>query len=100
VDYPNLWGYARELYATPGFGDTTDFDAIKRHYYTSARLSPDNKKEDIIIPKGPDLSGWNEPAEREHVSESKEKWLIYSETQSIFVIFFTNWLSSFVIRQP
>ena len=24
-DYPNLWAYARDLYQTPGFGDTTNF---------------------------------------------------------------------------
>ncbi|WP_428909836.1 glutathione S-transferase C-terminal domain-containing protein [Niallia sp. Krafla_26] len=28
IDFPNLWGYARDLYQTPGFGDTTDFEAI------------------------------------------------------------------------
>ena len=26
-DYDNLWAYARDLYQTPGFGDTTDFAA-------------------------------------------------------------------------
>src|SRR5699024_7833893 len=41
IDFPHLWGYARDLYATPGFGDTTDFEAIKKHYYMSARLSAD-----------------------------------------------------------
>ncbi len=30
---PVLWGYARDLFQTPGFGDTTDFPQIKRHYY-------------------------------------------------------------------
>lgn len=76
VDYPNLWGYARDLYNTPGFGDTTDFEAIKNHYYISARLSPNSKKEEIIVPKGPDLSGWNEQPNREQLSKSKEKFLI------------------------
>lgn len=28
-DYPNLWGYARDLFAEPAFADNTDFDAIK-----------------------------------------------------------------------
>ena len=32
-DYDNLWAYARDLYQTPGFGDTTDFAAIKKHYH-------------------------------------------------------------------
>jgi glutathionyl-hydroquinone reductase len=33
MDYPNLWGYARDLYQTKGFGNTTDFVGIKQHYY-------------------------------------------------------------------
>ena len=33
TEMPALWGYARDLFQTPGFGDNTDFDQIKRHYY-------------------------------------------------------------------
>lgn len=76
VDYPNLWGYARELYLTPGFGDTTDFEAIKKHYYISATLSPHNKKQEVILPKGPDLSGWHIQPNREYLSDSKEVFLV------------------------
>ena len=50
VDYPNLWGYARDLYQRPGFGETVDFDQIKRHYYmTHDQINPTR-----IVPKGPD----------------------------------------------
>ena len=28
-----LWAYARDLFQTPGFGDTIDFVQIKQHYY-------------------------------------------------------------------
>jgi putative glutathione S-transferase len=59
IDFPNLWGYARDLYQTPGFGDTTDFDAIKRGYHS---ISDSPYK---ILPKGPDLSIWNLPHDRE-----------------------------------
>lgn len=76
IDYPNLWAYARDLYATPGFGDTTDFEAIKNHYYVSARLSISDEKENIIIPKGPDLSGWSGETNRHQLSELEEKFLI------------------------
>jgi len=49
VDYPNLWGYARDLYQRPGFGETVDFDHIKRHYYmTHEHLNPSR-----IVPIGP-----------------------------------------------
>lgn len=51
VDYPRLWAYARDLYQRPGFGDTVDFDHIKRHYYiTHPQLNPTR-----IVPKGPIL---------------------------------------------
>ncbi len=33
TELPVLWAYARDLFQTPGFGDTTDFVQIKRHYY-------------------------------------------------------------------
>ena len=32
-ELPVLWAYARDLFQTPGFGDTIDFAHIKRHYY-------------------------------------------------------------------
>ena len=33
TELPVLWAYARDLFQTPGFGDTIDFVQIKRHYY-------------------------------------------------------------------
>ena len=29
TEMPALWGYARDLFQTPGFGETIDFDQIK-----------------------------------------------------------------------
>lgn len=49
-DYDNLWAYARDLYQTPGFGNTTDFAAIKKHYHIDC--NPGNIHQ--IIAKGPD----------------------------------------------
>jgi glutathionyl-hydroquinone reductase len=54
VEMPALWAYARDLFQTPGFGDTIDFPQIKAHYYGVHRqLNPSG-----IVPLGPDLSGW------------------------------------------
>ena len=36
-EMPVLWAYARDLFQTPGFGDTIDFVQIKRHYYDGPR---------------------------------------------------------------
>jgi putative glutathione S-transferase len=65
-ELPVLWAYARDLFQTPGFGDTTDFDHIKRHYYEVHRdINPTG-----IVPKGPDLSGWLLPHDREQLGGS------------------------------
>lgn len=75
-EFKNLWGYVRDLYQTSGFGDTTDFDAIKRHYHLSITISTD-KEEPKVLPKGPELSLWNSPHNRENLSGQKEKFLIH-----------------------
>jgi putative glutathione S-transferase len=60
TELPNLWGYARDLFQTPGFGSNVDFGQIKDHYYkVHTDLNPLG-----IVPKGPDLSGWTTPARR------------------------------------
>jgi putative glutathione S-transferase len=60
-EMPVLWAYARDLFQTPGFGDTTDFVQIKQHYYVvHSDINPTG-----IVPKGPDLSGWSTPHGRE-----------------------------------
>ncbi|MFI9341964.1 glutathione S-transferase family protein [Streptomyces sp. NPDC052773] len=54
TENPVLWAYARDLFQTPGFGDTVDFDHIKRHYYqVHTGINPTR-----IVPLGPDLSVW------------------------------------------
>lgn len=63
IDYYYLWGYARDLFQRPGFGDTTDFDQIKRHYYqTQGWINPSR-----IVPKGPFVS-WLEPHGRDRLT--------------------------------
>jgi putative glutathione S-transferase len=56
VEYPNLWGYTRELYQWPGVARTVAMDQIKRHYYTTHdELNPKR-----IIPVGP-APAWLSP---------------------------------------
>ncbi|MGK9253079.1 glutathione S-transferase family protein [Paenibacillus humicus] len=74
-EFKHLWGYARDLYQTPGFGDTTDFDAIKRHYHLSITIATD-KPEAGILPKGPDLAVWDSPHDRHVLSGQEGKFLI------------------------
>jgi putative glutathione S-transferase len=54
TEMPVLWAYARDLFQTPGFGDTIDFVHIKQHYYIVHKdINPTR-----IVPAGPDLSTW------------------------------------------
>ena len=55
-DYPNIFNYLKDLYQAPGFGDTTDFEAIKVGYYLSGGKE--------IVPGGPSVDKWQEPHDR------------------------------------
>ncbi|GLB69213.1 glutathione S-transferase family protein [Arthrobacter mangrovi] len=66
TEMPALWGYARDLFQTPGFGDTIDFEQIKAHYYVVHEdINPTR-----IIPQGPDLSNWLSEHGRESLGGS------------------------------
>ncbi len=57
TEMPALWGYARDLFSTPGFGETIDFDQIKAHYYVVHRdINPTG-----VVPAGPDPAVWLTP---------------------------------------
>ncbi len=65
TDFPNLWGYARDLYRLPAFGDTTDFTAFgglvrgpKPTFVTDAPWR---------IQVKPRLADWAEPPGRDHL---------------------------------
>ncbi|WP_434739186.1 glutathione S-transferase family protein [Streptomyces katrae] len=60
AEMPVLWGYARDLFQTPGFGDTVDFDHIKRHYHlVHSDINPTG-----IVPAGPEPEPWLAPHDR------------------------------------
>jgi len=58
VDYPNLWGYTRDLYQLPRIAGTVDMDQIKVHYFTThdminpSRLIPVGPEIDFLAPHG------------------------------------------------
>jgi putative glutathione S-transferase len=63
TEQPILWAYARDLFTTPGFGDTIDFEQTKQHYYlVHEEINPTG-----ILPLGPDQSGWTNPHHREQL---------------------------------
>ena len=63
ADYPNLYGYLRDLYQIDGIAQTVDFDQIKRHYYyTHDDINPTR-----IVPIGP-IMDLTAPSGRERLS--------------------------------
>jgi glutathionyl-hydroquinone reductase len=62
VDYPNLWGYTRDLYQVPGVRETVNLHHIKHHYYEShPKVNPSG-----IVPKGPAID-YAAPHDRERL---------------------------------
>ncbi len=51
AEYPNLWGYTRELYQWPGVAPTVRLDHITRHYH----YSHDSVNPHRIVPIGPEM---------------------------------------------
>ncbi|HKC95893.1 MAG TPA: glutathione S-transferase family protein [Nitrospira sp.] len=49
IDYPNLFGYLKDLYQTDGIAETVNFGHIKRHYY----MTHDHINPTRIVPVGP-----------------------------------------------
>jgi len=51
VDYPNIWGYLKELYQIDGVAQTVNMNHIKTHYYAShTMINPTG-----VIPLGPEI---------------------------------------------
>ena len=67
VDYPNLWGYLRDLYQVPGVADTVAMNHIKKHYYGSHETINPTR----IILVGPHIN-FNAAHNREQLSGMAE----------------------------
>jgi putative glutathione S-transferase len=75
VDFPNLWGYARDLYQNPGFGDTTDLAAIRSSYHASPHLRGFARNPYGIHPKGQDEAIWLTPMGGKN--GAKDEWELW-----------------------
>ncbi|MCR9165721.1 MAG: glutathione S-transferase family protein [Nannocystaceae bacterium] len=63
VDYPNLWGFTRDVYQTPGVAQTCNMRHIKEHYFGSHEsINPFR-----IVPIGPAVD-LDEPHGRESLT--------------------------------
>ncbi|MEM9069849.1 MAG: glutathione S-transferase C-terminal domain-containing protein, partial [Myxococcota bacterium] len=61
-DYPNLWGFTREIYQLPGVAETVRMDHIKEHYFGSHEsVNPAR-----VVPAGP-IVDFDEPHGRDRL---------------------------------
>jgi putative glutathione S-transferase len=63
MDYPNLWPYTRDLYATPGIKETVHPDIYKHGYFSISEL----RNPLGIVPKGPVID-FEQPHDRARLS--------------------------------
>lgn len=68
AEYPNLFGFVRDLYQRPEVRKTVDFDHIKKHYMASHRsINPLG-----IVSVGPPLELFDQPHTREQQFAGKQ----------------------------
>lgn len=60
IDYPNIWDYARAIYALPGIAQTVNFETYKQGYFSPSEL----RNPLGIVPMGPEID-WTEPPARQ-----------------------------------
>ena len=71
-DYPNLWGYTRDVYQTPGFYEYTKLEWIKKHYQLSPHMRAKLGNVCGLLGTGPDNRALLLPAGREALSADPE----------------------------
>ena len=65
IDYPNLWGYARDLYGLKDVAETVDFDRMREASYLS-----DTNEPHPVVAIAPDVD-WNGAHSRSELGQTK-----------------------------
>lgn len=79
-DYPNLWGYTRDLYQTEGFYEYTKLEKIKEHYQLSPHMRAKLGNVYGLLGVGPDNSKLLAPTGREKLSGNTNRKFIYKNS--------------------
>ena len=74
-EYPNLWGYTRELFKTDAFYEFTKLDEIKKHYQLSPHMRAKQGNVFGLVGTGPDLRELFEATDRKKLSKDEKKTL-------------------------
>ena len=79
-DYPNLWGYTRDIYQTSGFYEYTKLELIKKHYQLSPHMRAKLGNVHGLIGTGPDNRQLLAPTGREKLSKDPENKFTLEES--------------------
>ena len=79
-DYPNLWGYTRDLYQTEGFYEYTKLEKIKEHYQLSPHMRAKLGNVYGLLGVGPDNSKLLAPTGREKLSGNPKQKFVYKNS--------------------
>ena len=79
-DYPNLWGYTRDLYQTEGFYEYTKLEKIKEHYQLSPHMRAKLGNVYGLLGVGPDNSKLLAPTGREKLSGNPKQRFVYKNS--------------------
>ena len=84
-DYPNLWGYTRDLYQTEAFYEFTKLEWIKKHYQLSPHMRAKLGNVYGLIATGPDNSKLLSLTGRERLSSDPDNKFVYeTNNESIY----------------
>ena len=85
-DYPNLWGYTRDIYQTRGFYEFTKLPEIKKHYQLSPHMRAKLGNVYGLLGVGPDNRELLLPTGREKLSgDPKHKFLYKKEDRKTYL---------------
>jgi len=84
-DYPNLWGYTRDIYQTESFYEYTKLEWIKKHYQLSLHMRAKLGNVHGLLGVGPDNRELLSPTGREKLSKDPDnKFVFEKNTKDIY----------------
>ena len=82
-DYPNLWGYTKELFQTDGFYEFTKLDDIKKHYQLSPHMRAKLGNVYGLMGTGPDYRDLFSATDRKKLSSDPDNIYIIARSESL-----------------
>ena len=81
-DYPNLWGYTRDIYQTESFYEYTKLEWIKKHYQLSPHMRAKLGNVYGLVGTGPDNRELLTHTGREKLSEDPDNKFVYETNRN------------------